>query len=75
MIQSVLDSVSFHLHRGEFTVLVGTNGAGKTTVLKLILGLLEPSAGEIVFSGTNRQPDALKPGMFPSSRTTIPPFR
>ena len=46
----VLDSVSFHLHRGEFTVLVGTNGAGKTTVLKLILGLLEPSAGEIVFS-------------------------
>jgi zinc transport system ATP-binding protein len=41
----VLDRVSFHLHQGEFIALVGPNGSGKTTVLKLLLGLEKPRAG------------------------------
>jgi zinc transport system ATP-binding protein len=43
----VLEDVSFHIHRGEFVALVGPNGSGKTTVLKLILGLERPTAGSI----------------------------
>jgi zinc transport system ATP-binding protein len=47
----VLENVSFHIHRGEFVALIGPNGSGKTTVLKLILGLEEPAAGSIELFG------------------------
>jgi zinc transport system ATP-binding protein len=47
----VLQNVSFHLHRGEFVALVGPNGSGKTTVLKLLLGLEKPGAGKIELFG------------------------
>lgn len=47
----VLEDVSFHIHEGEFVALIGPNGAGKTTILKLILGLIEPSTGEISLFG------------------------
>lgn len=42
----VLEDVSLHLHPGQFAALVGPSGAGKTSLLKLILGKLRPSAGE-----------------------------
>jgi zinc transport system ATP-binding protein len=48
----VLENVSFHIHRGEFAVLVGPNGSGKTTVIKLILGLEAPAAGQVELFGT-----------------------
>ncbi|MDR2133667.1 MAG: metal ABC transporter ATP-binding protein [Treponema sp.] len=47
----VLEKVSFHIHRGEFIALVGSNGSGKTTILKLLLGLEQPSAGKIELFG------------------------
>ncbi|HTS13173.1 MAG TPA: ATP-binding cassette domain-containing protein [Candidatus Limnocylindrales bacterium] len=43
----LLDSVSFQVYRGETLVLLGRSGAGKTTALKLINRLLEPSEGEV----------------------------
>lgn len=43
----VLDNASFHIHQGEFIALVGPNGSGKTTVLKLLLGLEQPQEGVI----------------------------
>jgi zinc transport system ATP-binding protein len=50
----VLERASFHVHQGEFVALVGANGAGKTTVLKLILGLECPETGGItLFGGTS----------------------
>jgi len=49
---SVLENASFHIHQGEFAALVGPNGSGKTTVLKLILGLERPAAGRITLFGT-----------------------
>jgi zinc transport system ATP-binding protein len=49
----VLENASFHIHRGEFAALVGPNGSGKTTVLKLILGLEQPAAGRITLFGAN----------------------
>lgn len=49
----VLENASFHIHRGEFAVMVGPNGSGKTTVLKLLFGLETPSAGKIQVSYKN----------------------
>ena len=43
----VLDGVSFHLPRGETKVLLGVAGSGKSTILKLSLGLLPPDRGHI----------------------------
>jgi phospholipid/cholesterol/gamma-HCH transport system ATP-binding protein len=43
----VLDGVSFHLPRGETKAIFGTAGAGKSTILKLALGLLKPDGGQI----------------------------
>lgn len=43
----VLDGVSFRVPRGEFLALLGPNGGGKTTLVKLLLGLLSPQRGEI----------------------------
>ena len=42
-----LDNVSFELRDGEITGLLGLNGAGKSTLMRLIYGLLVPSAGEV----------------------------
>ena len=43
----VLEDVTLSIEPGEFVSLVGPNGGGKTTLLKLILGLLEPARGEV----------------------------
>ncbi len=47
----VLDGVSLEVAEGELVALIGANGAGKTTVLRTISGLLTPSAGSITFRG------------------------
>ncbi len=49
----VLDSISFHIHQGEFVALAGANGTGKTTILKLILGLESPENGGISLLGND----------------------
>ncbi|TAK81252.1 MAG: ABC transporter ATP-binding protein [Betaproteobacteria bacterium] len=47
----VLDAVSLEVAEGELVALIGANGAGKTTVLRTVSGLLVPSAGTITFGG------------------------
>jgi len=47
----ILDHVSLDIYRGEFLGIVGPNGGGKSTLLKLILGLLTPNAGKITVLG------------------------
>lgn len=49
--QRVLDDVSLGVRRGETLVVIGESGCGKTVLLKLIIGLLQPSAGRITFDG------------------------
>ena len=49
--KSVLSDFSFTMRTGERVRIIGNNGAGKTTVLKLISGILQPSAGYIKVSG------------------------
>jgi zinc transport system ATP-binding protein len=43
----VLEDVSLDIHQGNFMAMIGPNGGGKTTLLKLILGLLQPKVGSI----------------------------
>jgi zinc/manganese transport system ATP-binding protein len=52
--RQVLSDVTFSLRKGEFTGIIGPNGAGKTTLLRVILGLLEPSGGRVIFDGQPR---------------------
>src|SRR5690242_3973996 len=47
----VLDNVSFEVADGEFVSIVGKSGAGKTTLIRLILGLETPTYGEVLFDG------------------------
>ncbi len=46
-----LKGVSFHLEKGEIVALIGANGAGKSTVLNTISGLLRPREGSVTFEG------------------------
>ena len=54
MIQAVRD-VSFEVNEGEVVSLIGSNGAGKTTILRTLSGLVRPSAGKIQFLGKEIQ--------------------
>lgn len=46
-----LRNVSLHLHQGQFVALVGPSGAGKTSLLKLVLGVLQPTHGAALLDG------------------------
>ena len=46
--QWVLKNISIEVKRGEILTLIGPNGAGKSTLIKLLLGLIEPTEGEVI---------------------------
>ena len=49
----ILDGVSFKINAGEKVGIIGINGSGKSTILKLIMGLYEPESGIILIDGVN----------------------
>ena len=59
---TALDALNLEIARGEIFGLVGPDGAGKTTTLRLLCGLLDPSAGRAWVAGHDvaREPDAVK---------------
>lgn len=46
-----IDHISFSVPKGSYTVVLGHNGSGKSTIAKLIIGLLEPKTGDITVDG------------------------
>jgi len=50
---TVLDDISFGIHKDKITTVLGFSGAGKTTLMKHILGLAMPTSGEVIVLGTS----------------------
>ncbi len=53
----VVDNVSFTVRPGEVTGYLGPNGSGKSTTVKMITGMIEPTAGEVLLDGRNVRDD------------------
>jgi phospholipid/cholesterol/gamma-HCH transport system ATP-binding protein len=51
--KTILDGISFTVRKGETKIILGPSGGGKSTIIRLILGLLKPDAGEILVDGEN----------------------
>ena len=51
--QPVLDGVTFRIENGEAVVIIGRSGGGKSVLLKHLIGLLRPDAGEVLINGEN----------------------
>lgn len=56
----VLDNLNFKINSGERMALIGINGAGKSTVVKLITGLFKPTSGKIYFNGIDADEIGIK---------------
>ena len=57
--QQIIDKVSLHLNKGEITTLIGPNGGGKTSIARILLGVLQPT------SGTIKKDSSIKIGYMP----------
>ena len=49
----VIHDVSFNVQEGEAVMIIGSNGAGKTTLFRSMIGLISPTAGEVLFEGNS----------------------
>jgi ABC-type polysaccharide/polyol phosphate transport system ATPase subunit len=49
---NVLDDISLKIYRGESIAIVGRNGVGKSTLLRIIAGIIPPSAGKVTVNGS-----------------------
>ncbi|WP_066892690.1 ABC transporter ATP-binding protein [Clostridium nigeriense] len=58
--RDTLKGISFNVKKGEMVSIVGKNGAGKSTISKLICGFYKPNEGEILFNGRNLINDTIK---------------
>ncbi len=73
-----IKGVSFEIRKGEITALIGANGAGKSTIIKSICGLLNPRDGKILLDGTPiqrmsaNQVVRLGVGLVPEGRRVFP---
>jgi len=74
-IKKAVDNISFHINEGEMVGYIGANGAGKSTSIKIMTGILVPSSGKCVVDGIipyeNRQKNAKKIGVVFGQRTQL----
>ncbi len=69
---TAVDDVSFNVKRGTTTAIVGESGSGKSTVAQMVLNLLEPTSGKIIFDGVDTS--ALKPKEIFAFRRRVQPI-
>ncbi|MDD1678946.1 MAG: ABC transporter ATP-binding protein [Methanomicrobiales archaeon] len=67
--RSVLEDVNFSLEQDDFYGVIGPNGGGKTTLIKVILGLIKPWKGEVTVQGENPEKNRHLLGYVPQYRT------
>ena len=65
---TAVDNLSFEVEKGQIFGLLGRNGAGKSTTIKQILGLLDTTSGTIEWNGTKLNPEKLSIGYLPEER-------
>jgi len=70
--RDVLNGVSFTAQKGEITCLIGVNGAGKSTILKAVMGLTPISAGSILIDGQVLTPSLYEKIAFVPDHLTMP---
>ena len=70
----VLEDVSFVVHRGESLCVIGPNGGGKSTLAKLVLGLLEPTSGSLSVLGRSPAEARTAIGYVPQAMRFDPQF-
>ncbi|HQI81630.1 MAG TPA: ABC transporter ATP-binding protein [Deltaproteobacteria bacterium] len=70
----VLEDASFTVHEGDFFSLVGPNGGGKTTMLRLILGLIKARSGTVRVFGTSPERARSRIGYMPQKTALDPLF-
>jgi zinc transport system ATP-binding protein len=63
--RSILKDVSVSINRGEYWAIIGPNGGGKTTFLRLLLGFLKPTSGSLTLFGLSPEQARLKIGYVP----------
>lgn len=63
--QNIIEKAHFHIEKGSFCSFIGPNGGGKTTMAKLVLGLLNPDTGYISVFGENTKTARKKIGYVP----------
>lgn len=69
----VVDEVSFEVRPGRLTGFVGANGAGKTTTMRMLIGVLAPSSGEVLWNGASITTDQRRDfGYMPEERGLYP---
>lgn len=51
--QIILDDISFNIYKGEFVIILGKSGSGKTTLFNTIVGLIEPTSGNVFINDHN----------------------
>ena len=72
--RAVLEDISFDIPEGDFVAVMGPNGGGKTTLLKLILGLLSPTKGQLEVLGRSPIKTSHLIGYVPQIIDTAPRF-
>ncbi|PID62132.1 MAG: ABC transporter ATP-binding protein [Ignavibacteriae bacterium] len=71
--KEVLRNISFEVSKGKIFGIIGPNGAGKTTALRIILGILSPTEGKVLFEGKEFDQDFMNiTGYLPEERGLYP---